>query len=57
LFGGLCALTYLFVRTTRKRDTLDGELRRIGAADGAAIYWHFMDALWIGLFSLLLFWK
>ena len=57
LLGGLCALTYLLARTTKKRETLDGELRRIGAADGAAIYWHFMDVLWIGLFSLLLFWK
>lgn len=57
LLGGLCALTYLLVRTRKVRNTLDGELRRVGAADAVTIYWHFMDVLWIALFSLLLFWK
>jgi cytochrome c oxidase subunit III len=57
LLGGLGALTYLLIRTTRKRETLEGELRRVGAADAATIYWHFLDALWLGLFFLLLFWK
>ena len=57
LLGGLCALTYLLVRTRKARATIDGELRRVGAADAVTIYWHFMDVLWIGLFSLLLFWK
>ncbi len=57
LLGGLGALIYLLVRTTRKRNTLEGELRRVGAADAASIYWHFLDALWLGLFFLLLFWK
>jgi len=50
-------LMYLWLRTRRKRDTLEGELRRIGAADSAAIYWHFMDGLWVALFILLFFWK
>jgi cytochrome c oxidase subunit III len=57
LFGGILALSYLLVRTTRKRDTVEGELRRIGAADAATIYWHFMDGLWVALFLLLFFWK
>ncbi len=57
LLGGLGVLTYLLARSTRKRATLEGELRRVGAADAASIYWHFMDALWIGLFLLLMFWK
>lgn len=57
LLGGLGALAYLLVRTTSKRDTLEGELRRVGSADATAIYWHFMDVLWIGLFLLLTFWK
>jgi len=57
LLGGLCALTYLLVRTRKARGTIDGELRRVGAADAVAIYWHFMDVLWIGLFMLLMFWK
>ncbi len=57
VLGGLTALAYLVVRTRTRRQTTDGELRRIGAADAATIYWHFMDVLWIGLFMLLLFWK
>jgi len=57
LLGGLCALGYLLARTRRKRDTVDGELRRLGAAEAATVYWHFMDALWVGLFLLLIFWK
>ena len=57
LLGGIFALTYLLFRTTQKRATVEGELRRIGAADAAAIYWHFMDGLWVSLFALLMFWK
>ena len=57
LLGGLGALAYLVIRTRSARKTLDGELRRVGAADAVTIYWHFMDVLWIGLFLLLTFWK
>ena len=57
LLGGICALTYLLLRTRRKRDTIEGELRRVGAAEATGIYWHFMDALWIALFLLLFVWK
>ena len=57
LLGGLCALTYLLARKGKYRHQLDGELRRIGAADAVAIYWHFMDVLWVGLFGLLMFWR
>jgi cytochrome c oxidase subunit 3 len=57
LLGGILALTYLLLRTRRRRATIEGELRRLGAADSATIYWHFMDALWVALFLLLFFWK
>ncbi len=57
LLGGIIALAYLILRTRTRRDTVDGELKRIGAADAATIYWHFMDGLWICLFLLLFFWK
>jgi cytochrome c oxidase subunit III len=57
LLGGIMALTYLLFRTTKQRDTLEGELRRVGAVDAATIYWHFMDGLWISLFFLLFYWK
>src|SRR5713226_363873 len=48
LLGGIMALTYLLLRTRQRRSTIDGELRRVGAADAATIYWHFMDGLWVG---------
>ena len=57
LFGGILALGYLVLRTTRKRDTVESELKRLGAAEAATIYWHFMDGLWVALFLLLFFWK
>jgi len=57
LLGGILALTYLMFRTRTRRDTAEGELRRVGAADAATIYWHFMDGLWICLFMLLFLWK
>ena len=57
VLGGLSALAYLVIRTRTRRNTIDGELRRVGAADAATIYWHFMDVLWIGLFLLLMLWK
>jgi cytochrome c oxidase subunit 3 len=57
LLGGILALGYLLLRTTSKRGTLEGELRRTGAADAATIYWHFMDGLWVALFLLLFLWK
>ena len=57
LLGGIVALSYLVLRTTKKRETAEGELRRVGAADAATIYWHFMDGLWICLFLLLFLWR
>lgn len=57
LIGGIVGLTYLLLRTTRKRSTAEGEQRRLGIADAATTYWHFMDALWLVLFYLLFFWK
>ena len=57
LIGGILALTFLALCTTKKRDTPEGELRRFGAAGAATIYWHFMDGLWICLFLLLFFWR
>jgi len=50
LIGGLVALLYL---TTRAREIRWG-LRRHTAVEVAAIYWHFMDILWLCLLGLLL---
>ena len=57
VLGGILALVYLLVRTSQKTLSVEGELRRTGAADAAAVYWHFLDGLWICLFLLLFFWK
>jgi cytochrome c oxidase subunit 3 len=57
VLGGLGALAYLLLRTCRKGETVQGELKRVGAVDAATIYWHFLDGLWICLFLLLFFWK
>jgi cytochrome c oxidase subunit 3 len=57
LLGGILVLGYLLLRTRKKRSTVEGELRRAGAAGAASIYWHFMDGLWVALFMLLFLWK
>ena len=57
LMGGLLALAYLLIRTSKAQ--LSGQVQsRYQAATGAAtLYWHFMDGLWIYLFILLFFWR
>ena len=57
VLGGLAALAYLLLRTRRKRETVEGELKRVGVVDAATTYWHFLDGLWICLLLLLFFWK
>ncbi len=61
LLGGLLALGYLTWRGWRQRLLLMGtpnHLKRYGALVGAAaLYWHFMDGLWVYLFILLFLWR
>jgi cytochrome c oxidase subunit 3 len=56
LLGGLTALGYLAARSGR---VLAGEAdeKRSAATDAVALYWHFMDGLWVCLFLLLWLWK
>jgi len=54
LIGGVIALCYLVVRNRRQ---WDDAARRAGVTDAAALYWHFMDGVWIWLFLLLRFWR
>jgi cytochrome c oxidase subunit 3 len=49
LLGGIVALFYL---VTRAAQLADGTKRRV-ALDVTALYWHFMDGLWIYLLILL----
>lgn len=50
LLGGIGALLYLVVRA---RAIAWGEQRRV-AVDVTALYWHFMDGLWIYILFLLM---
>ena len=57
LLGGLLAVVFLLFRTRRPRADEAAEARAIARADAVAIYWHFMDGLWIYLFLLLFVWR
>ena len=50
LLGGLGALFYLDVRVSAK---MANRAKSTTAMDVTAVYWHFMDALWIYLLMLL----
>jgi cytochrome c oxidase subunit 3 len=53
LLGGLVALAYLMARAQEKWTAV----RRLVSVDVTALYWHFLDGLWIYLLALLFFWK
>ena len=55
--AGLLALVFLWRRSLRPLDDTGLVAKRQAAADAVAIYWHFMDALWIYLFLLLFLWR
>lgn len=51
LLGGMTALIYLSIRALRN----EFGIRRQSALKATAVYWHFMDVLWIYLLLLLIF--
>jgi cytochrome c oxidase subunit 3 len=53
LIGGMVALLYLTLRALRN----ELGVRRQSALRATAVYWHFMDLLWVYLLLLLLFWR
>ena len=53
LLGGVIALGYVTIAAVRMRIGF----KRRTAVDVTAIYWHFMDGLWIYLFVLLFFFR
>ena len=57
LLGGIFGLDYLLLRTWRKTAEAKSEARREAAASAVALYWHFMDGLWVYLFLLLFLWR
>ncbi len=60
LLGGIAALAFLLGRSfSPRRAPLPGRGRAgaFRALDATALYWHFMDGLWVYLFLLLFAWR
>jgi cytochrome c oxidase subunit 3 len=57
LLGGILGLDFLLLRSWRRRYEEDAALKRQAIANSVALYWHFMDGLWIYLFLLLFLWR
>lgn len=59
VLGGILGLNYLLFRLTRTRAKDDGEAvaKYQTLTDVVALYWHFMDGLWVFLFLLLFLWR
>ena len=57
LAGGLLGLSLLWLRSRWITNEAAILKKRQASADAVAIYWHFMDALWIYLFLLLFLWR
>ena len=53
ILGGVLALSYAVVRVWRPSVWVT----RQAAVEATAIYWHFMDGLWIYLLLLLMLWR
>ena len=54
LAGGILGLSYLITRTSRWSDSLE---KQQTFTDVVALYWHFMDGVWVWLFLLLFIWR
>jgi cytochrome c oxidase subunit 3 len=55
LMGGLLALGYLTLRRRAPREDELAVSKAQAKADAVALYWHFMDFLWLYLFVLLFY--
>lgn len=57
LLGGVLALDFLLLRSWRRRFEQESGAKRQSIVNAVALYWHFMDGLWIYLFLLLFVWR
>ena len=58
LLGGLVAINVLLFRAYFQASRAPEVIRKRQASAGiVALYWHFMDGIWMTLFLLLLWWK
>jgi cytochrome c oxidase subunit 3 len=53
LVGGLVALAYVMLRNISDWTAV----RRRVSVDATALYWHFLDGLWIYLLALIFYWR
>ncbi len=53
LLGGVVALGYIWIRVRNQRAWATRE----AVIEASALYWHFLDVLWIYILGLLLFWR
>jgi cytochrome c oxidase subunit 3 len=53
LVGGLIAVAYMMLRTPARWTAV----RRRASMDATALYWHFIDVLWVFLLALVFLWK
>lgn len=53
LLGGVLSLGYVWLRVRAQRRWATRE----AVIEAVALYWHFMDVLWIYILGLLLFWR
>ena len=56
IIAGLGGLVYLLIRTRRPASGPRYQMNTRVAATGVSIFWHYLDFLWIVLFTLLLTW-
>ena len=54
---GLGGLVYLLVRTHEAASGPKYQMKTRAIATGVSIFWHYLDFLWIVLFTLLLTWR
>ena len=53
LLGGVVALGYIWIRVRQQRAWATRE----AVIEASALYWHFLDVLWIYILGLLLLWR
>jgi cytochrome c oxidase subunit III len=54
---GLAGLGYLLVRTHEPASGPKYQMHTRAITNGVAVFWHYLDFMWVLLFALLLFWK
>lgn len=57
ILAGLAGLAYLVIRTREPASGPKYQMNTRAIANGVSIFWHYLDFLWIVLFTLLLTWR